>query len=40
MPGNRFDALIVGFYDVAELKFVARVRNGFVAGFGERFTSN
>jgi ATP-dependent DNA ligase len=28
------------FYDVAELKFVARVRNGFVAGFGERFTSN
>lgn len=29
-PGNPFDALIVGFYDAAELKFVAKVRNGFV----------
>ena len=28
--GNPFDALIVGYYDGAELKFVAKVRNGFV----------
>jgi ATP-dependent DNA ligase len=28
--GNRFDALIVGCYDGTELKFVAKVRNGFV----------
>ena len=29
-PGNPFDALIVGYYDGAELKYVAKVRNGFV----------
>ncbi|TMA86373.1 MAG: hypothetical protein E6J74_31800 [Deltaproteobacteria bacterium] len=29
-PGNPFDALIVGCYDGTELKFVAKVRNGFV----------
>jgi hypothetical protein len=29
MPSNSFDALIVGFYDAAELKFVAKVRRGF-----------
>jgi DNA ligase D-like protein (predicted ligase) len=29
-PGNPFDALIVGCYDGADLKFVAKVRNGFV----------
>jgi ATP-dependent DNA ligase len=29
-PGNPFDALIVGYYDGANLKFVAKVRNGFV----------
>jgi ATP-dependent DNA ligase len=28
--GNPFDALIVGYYDGAELKFVAKLRNGFV----------
>src|SRR5207253_1576253 len=28
--GNPFDALIVGFYEGAELKFAAKVRNGFV----------
>ena len=28
--GNPFDALIVGCYEGAELKFVAKVRNGFV----------
>jgi DNA ligase D-like protein (predicted ligase) len=29
-PGNPFDALIVGYYDGSELKFAAKVRNGFV----------
>jgi DNA ligase D-like protein (predicted ligase) len=29
-PGNPFDALIVGCYGGAALKFVAKVRNGFV----------
>src|SRR6266550_6791584 len=29
-PGNPFDALIVGYYDGADLKFAAKVRNGFV----------
>jgi ATP-dependent DNA ligase len=29
-PGNPFDALIVGCYDGASLKFVAKVRSGFV----------
>jgi bifunctional non-homologous end joining protein LigD len=29
-PGNPFDALIVGVYDGAALKFVAKVRAGFV----------
>ena len=29
-PGNPFDALIVGYYDGANRKFVAKVRNGFV----------
>jgi DNA ligase D-like protein (predicted ligase) len=29
-PGNPFDALIVGYYKGAELKFVGKVRNGFV----------
>ena len=29
-PGNPFDALIVGCYDGGNLKFVAKVRNGFV----------
>ena len=29
-PGNPFDALIVGYYEGAELKFVTKVRNGFV----------
>jgi DNA ligase D-like protein (predicted ligase) len=29
-PGNPFDSLIVGYYDGADLKFVAKVRNGFV----------
>jgi ATP-dependent DNA ligase len=29
-PGHPFDALIVGCYDGRELKFVAKVRNGFV----------
>ena len=29
-PGNPFDALIVGYYEGAELKFVGKVRNGFV----------
>src|SRR6266545_3425342 len=29
-PGNPFDALIVGCYDGTELKFVAKVRSGFV----------
>jgi ATP-dependent DNA ligase len=29
-PGNPFDALIVGCYEGASLKFVAKVRNGFV----------
>ena len=29
-PGNPFDALIVGYYDGTELKFVGKVRNGFV----------
>jgi hypothetical protein len=29
MPSNSFDALIVGFYDAAELKFVAKVRMCF-----------
>ncbi|HET7005140.1 MAG TPA: non-homologous end-joining DNA ligase [Candidatus Binatia bacterium] len=28
--GNPFDSLIVGYYDGADLKFVAKVRNGFV----------
>ncbi len=28
--GNPFDALIVGCYDGASLKFVAKVRSGFV----------
>jgi DNA ligase D-like protein (predicted ligase) len=28
--GKPFDALIVGYYDGADLKFVAKVRNGFV----------
>ena len=28
--GNPFDALIIGYYQGAELKFVAKVRNGFV----------
>jgi DNA ligase D-like protein (predicted ligase) len=28
--GNPFDALIVGHYEGSELKFVAKVRNGFV----------
>jgi bifunctional non-homologous end joining protein LigD len=28
--GNPFDALIVGYYDNAALKYVAKVRNGFV----------
>jgi ATP-dependent DNA ligase len=30
-PGNPFDALIVGCYDGDDLKFVAKVRNGFVS---------
>src|SRR6266550_5523221 len=30
-PGNPFDALIVGCYDGADLKFVAKVRSGFVS---------
>ncbi|HEV8721646.1 MAG TPA: hypothetical protein VGW77_13535 [Candidatus Binatia bacterium] len=29
-PGNPFDALVVGCYDSNDLKFVAKVRNGFV----------
>jgi bifunctional non-homologous end joining protein LigD len=29
-PGNPFDALIVGCYEGDQLKFVAKVRNGFV----------
>jgi bifunctional non-homologous end joining protein LigD len=29
-PGNPIDALIVGCYDDGNLKFVAKVRNGFV----------
>jgi bifunctional non-homologous end joining protein LigD len=29
-PGNPFDALIVGCYEGGNLKFVAKVRNGFV----------
>jgi ATP-dependent DNA ligase len=29
-PGNPFDALIIGYYEGAELKFAAKVRNGFV----------
>lgn len=29
-PGHPFDALIVGYYDGTALKFVAKVRNGFV----------
>ena len=29
-PGNPFDALIIGYYDGSELKFAAKVRNGFV----------
>jgi len=29
-PGNPFDSLIVGYYDDSDLKFVAKVRNGFV----------
>jgi DNA ligase D-like protein (predicted ligase) len=29
-PGHPFDALIVGCYDSSELKFVSKVRNGFV----------
>ncbi len=29
-PGNPFDALIVGYYDGADLKFAAKVQNGFV----------
>ena len=28
--GNPFDALIVGYYDGDDLKYVAKVRNGFV----------
>jgi bifunctional non-homologous end joining protein LigD len=30
-PGNPFDALIVGCYEGSDLKFVAKVRNGFVS---------
>ncbi len=30
-PGNPFDALIIGCYEGAALKFVAKVRNGFVS---------
>ena len=29
-PGNPFDALIVGYYEGPALKFVGKVRNGFV----------
>jgi len=29
-PGNRFDALIVGYYEGRTLKFVSKVKNGFV----------
>jgi bifunctional non-homologous end joining protein LigD len=29
-PGNPFDALIVGCYDGGKLKYVGKVRNGFV----------